>query len=97
MTQPTTYELGSFDVLTKGDLKGYTNGNIYFKFINPKSEEPEDIGLEFLYRYDDEKNGQNHKLVSIRGDYRVPGIEDLEREIEKELKVRTEEILEANK
>ncbi|PGK51924.1 hypothetical protein CN918_29470 [Priestia megaterium] len=89
----TTYELGSFDVLEKGDLKGYTNEFIHFKFTNSETGKPDETAHEFLYRYEDEANGPNNKLVSIDYGYLVPGIDELWEGIEEELKKKTLEKL----
>ncbi|MED0951317.1 hypothetical protein P4T70_25015 [Bacillus mobilis] len=75
-----TYEFSSFNVYKKGDLKGYVDGFITFKYENNESTH------EFLYRYDDIENGKNFTLVTIDYSYTVPGIDNIWENIENALK-----------
>ncbi|MFJ8531173.1 hypothetical protein [Bacillus sp. NPDC094106] len=83
-----TYEISSVNVYKKGDLKGYVDGFITFKYENNESTH------EFLYRFDDIENGKNFTLVSIDYGYTVPGIDRISEKIENDLKgiVLTEQL-----
>ncbi|HDR7922606.1 hypothetical protein [Bacillus paranthracis] len=83
-----TYEMSSVNVYKKGDLKGYVDGFITFKYENNESTH------EFLYRYDDIENGKNFTLVTIDYGYTVPGIDNIFEKIENDLKgiVLTEQL-----
>jgi hypothetical protein len=73
------YEFYNIEVYTKGDLKGYAQGEITFDYKNGP------YNHEFLFRYDDAENGENDKLVSIDYGLRVPYIMEVWDEIEKYL------------
>ena len=73
------YEFYTIDIFTKGDLKGYANGEIVFQYNNTEYRH------EFLYRFDDKENGDNYQLVSIDYGLRVPYIMEIWDKIEKEL------------
>ncbi|WP_144537093.1 hypothetical protein [Bacillus thuringiensis] len=83
-----TYEITNINVYKKGDLKGYMDGFITFKDGNHESTH------EFLYRFDDIENGKKFTIVSIDFSYRVPGIDDIYKNIENDLKriVSTEQL-----
>lgn len=74
------YEFYTMDIFTKGDLKGYINGEITFQYNNTE------YNHEFLYRFDDAANGENFKLVSIDYGWKIPYIEEVWEEIENSLK-----------
>lgn len=73
------YEFYTRDIITKGDLKGYINGHITFYYNN------DEFNHEFLYRFDDEENGENFKLVSIDYGYKIPFINEAWKDIETDL------------
>lgn len=74
------YEFYNTEIMTKGDLKGYIQGEITFKYNNTE------YNHEFLYRFDDSENGDNFKLVTIDYGYKIPYIEEVWKEIESYLK-----------
>ena len=74
------YEFYTIEIMSKGDLKGYINGEITFYYNNEKWNH------EFLYRFDDVANGENYELVSIDYGYKVPFIKEVWEEIETYLK-----------
>lgn len=73
------YSFNQMDIYTKGDLKGYINGYINFKYKD------NDYDHEFLYRFDDEENGDNFTLVSIDYGYYIPYIDEVWKDIEQYL------------
>lgn len=72
------FNIETIDIYTKGDLKGYAGGCISFT-NKPNTEH------EFLYRFDDEANGKNFKLVSIDHGYSNNLIAEIWEEIEDHL------------
>jgi hypothetical protein len=75
------YEFYTYDIYRKGDLKGYINGDITFRYNN------DEYNHEFLYRFDDAENGENYKLVSIDYGYKIPYIDEVWNDIENQLKM----------
>ncbi|MBU3173259.1 hypothetical protein [Clostridium estertheticum] len=73
------YTFYNIEVMQKGDLNGYIQGDITFKYNNTE------YNHEFLFRFNDSSNGDNNKLVSIDYSYKIPYIEEVWPEIEKYL------------
>ena len=80
------YEFSTYDIYKKGDLKGYINGYIAFRYNN------DEYNHEFLYRFDDIENGENFQLVSIDYGWKIPYIEEVWEEIEDQLKLKCEKV-----
>ena len=89
----TKYEFGSIDIISKGDLKGYATGFIYFTYLRPTTGKVDEVGHEFLYRYDDEANGPNFKFQSIDWGKIIPGIDELWPELEEKMTKEVKELL----
>lgn len=72
-TEDNRFDFDTINVYTKGDLKGYADGYITFRYQRNGTES--ECNHEFLYRFDDAENGQNDTLVSIDYGYEIPYID----------------------